>query len=85
LSGTDATAVITSRDTGTILGTTPPGKPGIKLVDGTIQNAADLTVGYTSTNESQNFLPSTTGSGLVPTQNADQLASAGLSMAPEHE
>lgn len=86
LSGTNASATITSRDTGTILGTTPPGKPGIKLVDGTIQNATDLTVGgVTATNESLNFVPSTAVAGGVPTQNAAQQASAGKSLAPEHE
>jgi hypothetical protein len=79
-------ATIAPRDTGNILGTTPPGKPGIKLVDGTIQNSTDpLVVGQLTTNQADNFLSNTTGSGLVPTMNAAQAASAGKSLAPEHE
>lgn len=86
LAGTNAAATISSRDTGNILGTTPPGKAGIKLVDGTIQNATDLTVGgVTASNESLNFVPSTAVAGGVPTVNAAQAASAGKSLAPEHE
>ena len=36
---TDSTTYVAPMDTGTILGTTPPGQPGLKLVDGTQQYA----------------------------------------------
>lgn len=85
LKGTNSAATITPRDSGTILGTVPPGKAGIKQTSGVIQRAADLTVGQGSNNEPKNFLESTTGTGLVPTQNAAQQASAGVSLAPETE
>ena len=73
-------------DSGSIIGTVPPGQTGIKQIDGTIQNATDLTVGgVTSTNESLNFLPSSAGVGLVPTVNSAQIESNGLSMSPQTE
>jgi hypothetical protein len=76
------TANIKGYDSGNILGTVPPGKPGIKLVDGTIQNATKLVCNNSPLG---NTLPSTAGKGLVPTVNVAQAASAGLSLAPEHE
>ena len=73
-------------DSGTILGTVPPGKPGIKLIDGTIQNATDpLVDAQLPTNQADNFLASSTGVGLTPTVNAAQAESAGLSLAPQTE
>lgn len=83
LSGTTAAASITPFDSGTVLGTVPPGKAGIKQISGVIQRAADLTVGIIGTNQPDNFLPSTAVAGGVPTQNAAQQASAGVSLAPE--
>jgi len=88
LSGTAglASTAITPYDSGTILGTVPPGKAGIKLVSGVIQNAADLTVTPVG-NDSQNFLSCTSqpqASG-DPIENSAQHASAGLSLAPQHE
>lgn len=84
LAGTVASTTITPYDSGTILGTVPPGKAGIKLVSGVIQRATDLicdsTAGVTG-----NALVVTSGVGVVPTVNPAQLASAGLSLAPEHE
>ena len=66
-----------------ITGHQQPGNPVAKpLIDGVIQNATDLLA-----NESPlgNTLPSSTGVGLVPTQNPAQAQSAGLSLSPEHE
>lgn len=84
--GVTSSATITPFDSGTILGTVPPGKAGIKQISGVIQNAADLTVGgVTATGESLNFMPSTAVAGGVPTVNAAQAASAGVSLTPEHE
>jgi hypothetical protein len=85
LSGTTTAASITPFDSGTVLGTVPPGKAGIKQISGVIQRAADLTVGIAGTNEPKNFLESTAVASGVPTVNAAQLASAGVSLAPEHE
>ena len=88
LAGTTTTTTISPYDSGTILGTTPPGKAGIKLVDGTVQNAADLTVTpVPSNNDSQNFLACAsqpTASGAT-TVNSAQLASNGLSLSPQTE
>lgn len=75
---------ITPRDTGNILGTVPPGKTGIKLVSGVIQNAADLAVDGTAGVTGNALLP-TSAVGKTPTLNTAQAASAGLSLAPEHE
>ena len=66
-----------------ISGHQQPGNPTPKpLIEGVIQNATDLLA-----NESPlgNTLPSSTGVGLVPTQNSAQAQSAGLSLSPEHE
>lgn len=89
LSGTAglASTSITPYDSGTILGTVPPGKAGIKLVSGVIQNATDL---ICNSNPLGNTLTSTAGIGangepLIPVVNPAQLASAGLSLSPEHE
>jgi hypothetical protein len=83
-------------DSGTILGTVPPGKPGIKQIDGTIQNATALIVDGTS-GATGNALNSTASqgpngplgvpysTGVPPTVNAAQLESAGLSLAPQTE
>jgi hypothetical protein len=86
LSGEDglASTAITPYDSGTILGTVPPGKAGIKLVSGVIQNATDLIcnvspLGNTLTSANR---PQDLGDPIV---NTAQAASAGLSLAPEHE
>jgi hypothetical protein len=73
---------VTPYDSGTILGTVPPGKPGLKLVNGTIQRAAalicDSTAGVTG-----NALVCTSGVGVVPTIPTGQGKSAGLSITSE--
>jgi len=84
LNGTNAAASVHPYDSGTILGTVPPGKPGIKLIDGTIQNATDL---LANTLPLGNTLPSSnrpTAQG-DPQVNAAQVESAGLSLAPQTE
>ena len=69
-------------DSGTILGTVPPGKPGLKLVNGTVQRAsaiiADATTGVTG-----NALTCVSGVGVVPTTPTGQGKSAGLSLSAE--
>ena len=79
-------AKVTPYDSGTVLGTVPPGKAGVKLISGVIQDSTDPIVsGQLANNQSDNFMGATTGVGLIPTVNPAQLASAGKSMAPETE
>jgi hypothetical protein len=70
-------------DSGNILGTVPPGKAGIKLIDGTVQNATDLTTDGTA--GVANWLACTSGVGVDPTVNSAQIESNGLSLAPQTE
>lgn len=82
-----------------IIGTVPPGKSGIPQISTVKQNPTSLVVGNASVggsvNMADNYLPATTaqiGVVVAPdfaegnvTPNAAQLASAGKSLAPEHE
>jgi hypothetical protein len=70
-------------DSGTILGTVPPGKAGLKLVDGTIQNAADLTVAPDGNNKLFNYLEANRNGQNYATD--PFTAAAGVSLAPQHE
>lgn len=75
---------ITPYDSGDILGTVPPGKAGLKLVDGTVQRASQLLVD--GTDPSGNFLTPTFSSlNTDPTPPTGSTAADGLSQAPEHE
>jgi hypothetical protein len=79
-------------------GTYATGKPdstsGTVLISAVIQNKTDAMVigqlavpakGLQGTApDADNFLTSTTGTGLIPTVNAAQAASQGKSMSPEH-
>lgn len=86
LSGVNSSATITPFDSGTVLGTVPPGKAGIKQISGVIQNSTDpLVSGQLVNNQADNFLAVDSGVGVVPTVNPAQAASAGKSLAPEHE
>lgn len=71
-------------DSGTILGTTPPGKAGLKLVDGTVQRRsvilADSTAGVVG-----NALVSTYSTASDPTPPAGSQPADGLSQAPNTE
>lgn len=80
----DATAnaeSITPYDSGTILGTVPPGGTGLKLVSGVQQRseAALLCDGTI------NALTSTSGLGVLPTAPTGSTAADGLSLAPQQE
>lgn len=81
---TSTSTAITPRDTGTILGTVPPGKAGLKLVNGTIQRAAQIVADATP-GVVGNALVATSGVGLIPTPPAGSHASDGLSLSQEHE
>jgi len=76
---------VTPYDSGTILGTVPPGKPGLKLVDGTVQRAssiiADSTAGALGNALTQTFSSLNTDPvGAIGTKKAD-----GLSASPSRE
>lgn len=87
VAGTLDSDSIVPRDSGTILGTIPPGQAGLKQTSGVIQDAADLTVGVDANgvNQSDNFLESSPSVGNVPTVNAAQDPENGLSLSPQHE
>jgi len=69
-------------DSGTILGTVPPGKVGQKLVNGTVQRSNVLL----TTGPGNNFLaPTYAVNGGVPTSPVGSHASDGLSGSPERE
>ena len=69
-------------DSGTILGTVPPGKPGIKLVDGTVQRSNVLI----TTGPNNNCLQSTYAvGGGNPTKPVGAKKADGLSGSPSRE
>ena len=81
-SATSTSTAITPYDSGTILGTTPPGKAGIKLVSGVIQRSNQLLCDGTA-GKVGNALVVSSGTGVaVPTDAAGTHASDGLSGAP---
>lgn len=75
---------ITPYDSGTILGTVPPGQAGLKLVSGVVQRASQMlsdgTAGVVG-----NALQPTAGVGVVPTAPTGSQPADGLSQAPNHE
>jgi hypothetical protein len=76
---------ITPYDSGTILGTVPPGKPGIKLVSGVVQRSnqlkCDATPGVVG-----NALVGIAGVGrAIPTSAAGTTKADGLSGSPDRE
>lgn len=71
-------------DSGTILGTVPPGKPGLKLVDGTVQRAAQIIADGTA-GAVGNALVSTYAPNVDPVPPAGSQPSDGVSQAPNHE
>ena len=84
----DATAnaeSITPYDSGNILGNTPPGKTGEKLVSGVVQRSSQLLVDGTA-GVTGNALVPIYGVGVAPpTRPAGSFAADGLSQAPQHE
>ena len=71
-------------DSGTILGTVPPGKAGLKLISGVIQRASCLLSDSTAGN-CGNALLAVSGTGLVPTPPTGSQPADGLSQAPNTE
>lgn len=75
-----------------IIGTVPPGKPGIPQVRTVMQNPTSLVVGNASVaksvNMADNWIPaiaSQTALAAPSTENDAQGASAGKSLSPQHE
>lgn len=75
---------VTPYDSGTILGTVPPGKAGLKLVDGTVQRAASI-ISDSTPGVVGNALQPTAGVGLTPTPPTGSNPADGLSQAPNRE
>lgn len=84
LTGTNSSATITPYDSGNIIGTVPPGKSGIKLVDGTIQNATKLTVSSAQDAPGNAILAGQDANGQAA-ESSYQAPSAGLSLGANHE
>jgi hypothetical protein len=71
-------------DSGTILGTVPPGKAGIKLVAGIVQRSSQI-ISTQVAGSTGNALTCTSGVGVVPAPPAGSENVDGLSQAPQHE
>jgi hypothetical protein len=87
---TSGTESIGPYDSGTILGTVPPGKAGIKLVSGVVQraDAALLCDGQINAlTSTSNMVGSGAAAGFdgLPTKPAGCTAADGLSMSENHE
>lgn len=81
---TDGLETVTPYDSGTILGTVPPGQAGLKLISGVVQRASQLLVDGTA-GVTGNALVPTSGSGVNPTAPTGSQPADGLSQAPNHE
>lgn len=75
---------ITPYDSGTILGTVPPGQAGLKLVSGVVQRASQV-VSDSTAGATGNALVPTSGQNVVPTAPTGSQPADGLSQAPNHE
>lgn len=85
VSAVDTSTGITPYDSGNILGNTPPGKTGEKLVSGVVQRSSQLLVDGTA-GATGNALVPIYGVGVAPpTRPAGSFAADGLSQAPQHE
>jgi hypothetical protein len=89
VSGTnDATSnleTITPYDSGTILGTVPPGKAGLKLISGVVQRASVILADGTSGAVGNTLVPTYSTANVDPTVPTGSLPSDGLSQAPNTE
>ena len=90
---TSSLETITPYDSGTILGTVPPGKAGLKLVSGVVQRASVMLSDSTAGNvgdalvSSYNLVGSGAAAGQdgVPTPPTGSTPADGLSQAPNTE
>ena len=84
-SNVDTSTGITPYDSGTILGTVPPGKAGLKLVNGTVQRAAQIVADATAGVVGNALVSTYSTLHTDPVPPAGSHASDGLSLSPEHE
>lgn len=88
-SGTGSSAssleTITPYDSGTILGTVPPGKAGLKLVSGVVQRAAQIVADSTAGVTGNALVPVYSSLNTDPTPPTGSQPADGLSQAPNHE
>ena len=76
---------ITPYDSGTILGTVPPGKAGLKLVDGTVQRASQIKADGTTGVVGNALVPTFSTLHTDPTPPTGSQPADGLSQAPNRE
>jgi hypothetical protein len=72
-------------DSGTILGTIPPGKPGLKLVNGTVQRASQIISTQVAGSTGNSLTPTFNALNNTPTPPAGTLPADGLSGYPGRE
>lgn len=84
-SNVDTSTGITPYDSGTILGTVPPGKAGLKLVSGVVQRAAQIVADSTAGVVGNALVPAFNSLNNPPTPPAGTLPSDGLSSFPGRE
>lgn len=85
---TDSSAsleTITPYDSGTILGTVPPGKAGLKLVSGVVQRGSQLLCDATAGAVGNALVSTYTTANADPTPPAGSQPADGLSQAPNTE
>lgn len=89
LSGTGSSAstleTITPYDSGTILGTVPPGKAGLKLVSGVVQRAAQIVADSTAGVVGNALVSDYSSLNTDPVPPTGSQPADGLSQAPNHE
>src|SRR5271166_4002222 len=81
----DTSTAITPYDSGTILGTVPPGKAGLKLVSGVVQRASQLLCDSTAGVVGNSLVPTFSSLHTDPTPPTGSQPADGLSQAPNHE
>ncbi len=82
---TSALETITPYDSGTILGTVPPGKAGLKLVSGVVQRAAEILADGTAGAVGNALVSTYSTLNTDPVPPAGSQPADGLSQAPNHE
>lgn len=76
---------ITPYDSGTILGTVPPGKAGLKLVDGTVQRASQIKADGTAGAVGNALVSTYSTLNTDPVPPSGSQPADGLSQAPNTE
>lgn len=84
-SNVDTSTGITPYDSGTILGTVPPGKAGLKLVSGVVQRAAQIVADSTAGVVGNALVSTYSTLHTDPVPPTGSQPADGLSLAPNHE